>query len=676
MNKAQMPRLDRRVAIRNLFGDEVEDPYSWIRFDHQAAVAHLKAENSHTDSVLKASEETQQAIFEQIKSRIKETDLSVPVEVDGWEYYSRTVAGQSYPIHCRRRKGGETEELVLDENLEAEGKDYFSLGAFEISPDHQFLLWGFDATGDEEITLLVRDLASGRDVETGITDSSGSTAWLMDSQYFYHVQSDKLHRPYRVVLVDRKNPKAGEVRFQENDDRFFVGVDREKDDSFIQITVSSKLSDEVYLLPSDAPGSPNLFAPRQSGFEYSVVHHEQSFYILTNRDGADNFKIMVTSDASPAIEHWQEFIAESDTVLNGIDVVSGHLLLAQRIEGFASVGIVSIATGETLEIPKPDSPSTLSLGANLEMASTKIRYSYQSLNTPPAVMEYDLISRRSQLLKQQELVGDFEPLRYKSELRFVETPQGGSVPISLIYQGDLDEAKPCVIYAYGAYEIPVDPAFSVSRLSLLDAGAVFAIAHVRGGGELGRRWYEGGKLENKVNTFKDLVLVTEHLLAEGVAAEGKVCIRGGSAGGLTVAAAANRRPDLFRSVVAEVPFVDVVNTMLDEDLPLTATEWEEWGNPKESESAYWRMAGYSPYENVQRCDYPDYLITTGINDPWVGFWEPVKFAQVLRDNTTSEVLVKAELDSGHGGPSGRYDLWRDEAFILAYIVRSLGLSLH
>jgi len=672
------PKLESLLTVSTRWGQIIEDEYSWIRRSDQA-VSHLTLENEYTTQQIKPTEELQETIFNEIKSRVKETDLSVPVHKDGWSYYSRTVEGLSYPIHCRKllSEKDPEEQILLDENVEAEQSEYFSLGIFDVSPNHEYLLWGADTVGNEKFNLKLRDLNTGEDADLGVSEVSATSCWSTDNEHYFYVRTDEMSRPAEVYLQNAKNPfDLEKLIYKEEDERFFVGIAREKDDSFIQIGSSSKISDEVSLIPAGSPLSePVLVKKRKDNFEYSLSHHKDKFIIVTNADGADNFKICTTSDENFGYNNWQDLLPHDQNVMiSGVEVSSSKLILQERNGGYTRLRLMDWDTQEIIEIPKDQQASTIWVGANPDYFSTKLRYGYSSLTSPTGVYEYNFETGDSETLKIQEVLGGFEASVYDSKVEWATAADGTEIPVSLVWKNDVElEQRPTLVYAYGAYEICLDPSFSVAALSLLDRGYVYALVHARGGGEMGRHWYEQGKLENKMNTFTDVISATKHLVNSKISDPERICLRGGSAGGLIVGVCINHEPELYKSVVAEVPFVDVVATMLDTDLALTVTEWEEWGDPGSDQNAHELMSSYCPYDNVAEKNYPKMLVTTGINDPWVGFWEPTKWVQRLRENSTSgnEILLWAELAAGHGGPSGRYDSWKEEARNLAYIIWSL-----
>jgi oligopeptidase B len=721
------------VAIE-AHGDVRTDDWFWLRDkDDPAVIKHLEAENAYTEAAMAGTAGLQASLFEEIVARIEETDLSVPVRMGPWLYYSRTVEGSSYAIHCRRpvAPGGpgsaaspaqagpgtgtgegtspEDERVLLDENQLAQGHEYFAVGNLEISPDHRRLAYSTDTTGGERYTMFFVDLDTGERSPETLDDTSYGAAWANDNATVFFVRVDEAMRPYQLWRHRvGTEPTDDTLVFEEGDDRFYLGVGRTKDDAYIVLGLESKVTTEAWALDADQPlGAFSVIEPRRQGIEYSV-HHDRAdptagrdsrFLIVTN-DGAEDFRLMEAPDQAPDREHWREVIgARPGTRLDSVDPFAGHLVVFEREGGETRIRVIDATTGVSTPIDKPESPSTIWGGANPEYDSSTLRYEYSSLVTPRSVYDEDLHTNSTVLLKRQPVLGDFDPDRYRTERRWASAEDGARVPISLVYRPDLvhvpapgDEEPaddggdsagvPCLLYGYGSYETSIDPTFSSLRLSLLDRGFVFAIAHVRGGGELGRRWYEEGKLAAKPTTFTDFVACARALIAEGWTSPGTLVARGGSAGGLLMGAVANLAPELFRAVVAEVPFVDCLTTILDETLPLTVLEWEEWGNPVEDPAIYRVMKSYSPYDNVRSVDdrgrpirYPDILATAGLSDPRVGFWEPAKWVAKLRAaNPENRVLLKTELGAGHGGPSGRYDAWKDEAFVYAFILDALGLA--
>ncbi len=700
------PQPERRPVRLESHRDVRIDDWFWLRDkEDPEVIAHLEAENAYTEATMAGTAPLREALYEEMVARIEETDLSVPARKGPWLYYGRTVEGSNYAIHCRRPAQGpqEDEEVLLDENLLAEGHVYFALGALSVSPDHRWLAYSTDTTGGERYTMRFLDLTTRATSPEAIPDTSYGVAWANDNATVFYVRVDDAMRPFQLwrhrVGAD---PSGDTVVLEEPDDRFYLGIGRTKDERFLLCGLDSKTTSEVRFLDADDPlGAFALIEARRQGIEYSVDHdrgdpaagRSARFLILTN-DDAEDFRLMEAPEATPGRDHWEEAIPLRTGVrLDGIDPFADHLVVYERAGGDTRMRVVAAATGTSTPVDQPEMPSTVWGGANPEYDSTVLRYEYTSLVTPRSVFDLDLVTGELELRKRQPVLGDFDPGRYRTERRWAVSDDGTEVPLSLVYRPDLVRApqggaadgaggSPCLLYGYGSYEISMDPAFSSLRLSLLDRGFLFAIAHVRGGGELGRHWYEDGKLAAKPNTFSDFVACARSLISEGWTAPDRLVARGGSAGGLLMGAVANLAPDLFRAIVAEVPFVDCLTTILDESLPLTVTEWEEWGNPVEDPAIYAVMKGYSPYDNVRSTDpagrplrYPDILATAGLTDPRVGFWEPAKWVARLRAaNPENRVLLKTEMGAGHAGPSGRYDAWRDEAFVYAFILDAVGLA--
>jgi oligopeptidase B len=696
------PAAERRPVTLEAHGDIRTDDWFWLRDkDDPAVIAHLEAENAYTAAVTAGTTALQEALFAEMVARIEETDLSVPVRKGPWLYYGRTREGSNYGIHCRRPVDGpeDVEQVLLDENALAEGQAYFSLGNFSISPDHRWLVYSTDTTGGERYTMRFRDLVTGAEADESIEDTSYGVAWANDNATVFYVRVDEAMRPFQLWRHRVGSDPGGDVLvIEEPDDHFYLGVGRTKDDCYVLCGLDSKVTSEVRILDADDPeGEFAVFEPRRQGIEYSVDHDRGDpasgrpgrFLVVTN-DGAEDFRLMEAPDDAPGREHWTEVIpARAGVRLDAVDPFVRHLAVYEREDGGTRMRVVEHATGTSTPVDQPESPSTVWGEANPEYDSTVLRYGYTSLATPRSVFDLDLDSGELTLRKRQPVLGDFDPARYRTERHWATAADGTRVPISLVCRRDLvdapvpgSEGAPCLLYGYGSYEASMDPMFSSLRLSLLDRGFVFAIAHVRGGGEMGRHWYEEGKFAAKPNTFTDFVACARQLVADGWTSPARLVARGGSAGGLLMGAVANLAPELFRAIVAEVPFVDCLTTILDETLPLTVLEWEEWGNPVEDPEIYRVMKSYSPYDNVRALDdaghpvrYPDILATGGLTDPRVGFWEPAKWVAKLRAaNPVNRALLKTEMGAGHGGPSGRYDAWRDEAFVYAFVLDALGMA--
>jgi oligopeptidase B len=716
------PIPERRPTELRAHDDLRVDDWYWLRDkDDPAVIDHLRAENAYTESVMAETAGLRTQLFEEMVARIEETDLSVPARKGPWLYYGRTVEGRNYGIHCRRpadeavrdrgstgepadRQGSadhearteplEGEEVVLDENLLAEGHDYFAVGNLSVSPDHRWLAYSTDTTGGERYVMHFRDLVTGDESPESLEDTSYGMAWADDNRTVFVVRVDDAMRPYQLWRHEVGTDPSDDVLVHvESDEHFYLGVGRTKDDRYIILGLDSKVTSECRVLSTDDPrGEFSMVEPRRQGIEYSVNHDRGDpsngragrFLVVTN-DGAEDFRLMEAPDHAPGRAAWTELIPELPGVrLDAIDPFAGHLVVYERRQGETHMRVIDAVTGVSTPVDQPESPSTVWGGANPEYDSTTLRYEYTSLVTPRSVFDLDLASGHCELRKRQAVLGDFDPERYRTERRWATAPDGTKVPISLVYRSDrlVEDGAPCLLYGYGSYEASMDPTFSTLRLSLLDRGFVFAIAHVRGGGEMGRHWYEQGKHLHKATTFTDFVACARTLIDEGWTSSDRLVARGGSAGGLLMGAVANLAPELFRAIVAEVPFVDCLTTILDDTLPLTVTEWEEWGNPVEDADVYAAMKAYSPYDNVRSLDeeglpvrYPDILATGGLSDPRVGFWEPAKWVAKLRAaNPDNRVLLNMEMGAGHGGPSGRYDAWKDEAFVYSFILDAVGLA--
>jgi oligopeptidase B len=682
------PPIAKRVPTeRTHHGDTVVDPYAWLTDkDDPETVAYLTAENEFTDAATAHLAGLREKIFTEIKDRTQETDLSVPSRKGAYWYYTRTAEGSQYGIHCRRAVApGETvppdggpldgEEVLLDGNVLAEGHEFFALGTYDVSPDGRRLAYSVDFAGDERFTLQVKDLTTGELLADAVPEVSYGSAWSADGSVLFYMTVDDAWRPYRVWRHVIGTPATDDVIvFEEPDERFWVGAGLTRSERFVLIEASSKITSEVRAIPADAPLSePVLIAPRRQGVEYSVEHHGHRFLILHN-DGAEDFALAYTSVDAPG--DWVPMIAhEPGTRLESVDAFSNHLVVSLRRNGLTGVRVLPIGGTDSFDLEFPEPLYDVGLTANPEYDTNSIRLHYASFVTPGSVYDYDLVTREMTLRKRQPVLGDFDPAAYEQHREWATAEDGTRIPISLVARKGIarDGAAPLVLYGYGSYESSMDPYFSIARLSLLDRGVVFAIAHVRGGGEMGRRWYEEGKTLTKRNTFTDFVAAAQHLTKAAWTSSDRMVARGGSAGGLLMGAIANLAPEAFAGVVAEVPFVDALNSILDPSLPLTVIEWEEWGNPLESAEVYHYMKSYTPYENVTQQAYPQILAMTGLNDTRVLYHEPAKWVARLRHVVPDGTfLLKTEMGAGHGGPSGRYDAWKEEAFVLAWILDRLG----
>jgi oligopeptidase B len=676
------PPIARVVPkVDTLHGDIRVDDYFWLRDDERKdpeVIAYLEAENAYTKAVMQPTEALQEQLYREMLGRIQQTDLSVPERIGEYYYYSRTIEGQQYPILARRKGSLEApEEVMLDQNEMAKGTRYFRLGLTRVSPDARLLAFTVDTTGAERFTLMVKDLATGEILPDRIGPVSYSLQWAADNRTLFYTVGDAANRPYKVLRHTLGSTAPAVEIAHEPDELFRLGVSKTKDGKYLLIGTGSFDADEYRYLSADQPnGEWKLIRPRQQGVEYSVEHHDGRFVITTNADGARDFKVVTAPATAPA--RWTDLVPASDSVLvQGVDVFRDHLVLYERAGGNRRIRVREWKSGESYVLDFPEAVYTVYGGANPEYDSRLLRFTYTSLVTPASVYDFDLKTRERELKKQTEVLGGYDATQYGTERTWARASDGTMVPVSLVYRKPLvkDGTRPLLLYAYGSYGSSTDPTFSSANLSLLDRGVVYAIAHIRGGQEMGRRWYDEGKLLQKMNTFTDFVAAAEHLVGEGYTSRERLAIRGGSAGGLLMGAVVNLRPDLFRAVVADVPFVDVVNTMLDASIPLTTGEWIQWGNPNE-QPYYDYMKSYSPYDNVERKAYPAMLVTTGLNDPRVAYWEPAKWVAKLRAHKTdtNPLLLYTHMGAGHGGSSGRYDALREAALRYAFILQQLGVE--
>lgn len=675
------PPIARKKARRiRRHGDTRIDPYAWLRDrDDPEVIAYLKAENRHTAHRMRGTRALRDKLFDEMRRRIKETDLDVPVRIDDYFYYSRTQKGLQYAILCRKHRSLRArEQVLLDQNRLAKGKPYFAVGSQNIHPAHTLLAYTTDTTGDERYTLQIKDLTSGKDLPEKIANVS-SVAWARDGETLFYAVIDHLHRPFAVYRHRLGTPVDEDVRvFHEPDEAFYLSVGTSRSRDFVLLELHAKTTSEVHFLPAAEPHQPfRLIQKRRRHVEYGVEHHGDSFYILHNHK-ATNFALARAPIAQPSARHWTPVLEHrADVLLEDVSLFADHLVVYEREGGLPHIRIRKLATGAEHRIRFPESVYTVDESANPDFHTRTLRFTYSSLVTPASIYDYDMDKRSRTLLKQAPVLGGYQPARYVTERLFATAPDGARVPISLVYRRGLtrDGSNPLFLTGYGAYGVSREPSFSSLRLSLLDRGVVYAIAHVRGGSEMGRDWYEKGKFLHKKNTFTDFIACAETLIALGYTTPARLAINGGSAGGLLMGAVANLRPDLFGVVVADVPFVDVLNTMLDPSLPLTVIEYDEWGNPNDPKY-YAYIKSYSPYDNVRAQAYPTMLVTAGINDPRVSYWEPAKLVAKLRATKTddNELLLKTQMSAGHFGASGRYEALKEVAFDYAFVLTRLGVE--
>jgi len=701
--------------VREHHGDRVIDPFEWLRDKGDPQViAHLEAENVFAEAMTSHLEPLRGRIFEEIKSRTQESDLSVPAAYRGWWYYSRTFEGKQYAAQCRVRKvagqGGqlgqvgepgygrprlepgvtpEGEQVLLDGNVEAAGHEFFSLGAFEVSVDGRRIAYAVDVEGDERFALRVKDIETGVVIDDAVTDIGYGTVWSLDGNHLFYTRMDESWRPHQVWRHEVGTPAQDDsLVLQEPDERFWMGIGSSRDDAWVMIAVGSKLTSEVWLLDAAAPlGDPRVVAPRRAGVEYDVEPAGDRLLIVHNATHPD-FELAQAPLDSTGHEQWSSL---AQTVagerLLGVEAFASHAVVSLRRDGLTALRVMTrdpsapSGFGPVADLAFDEPLYSVGTGNNPEYETSALQVVFESMVTPKTISDYDLVTGEYTLLKAQPVLGGYNPGDYEQRREWATAKDGTKVPISLIHRRDVtaDGTAPGLLYGYGAYEICIDPYFSVARLSLLDRGFVYAIAHVRGGGEMGRQWYDSGKMERKTNTFTDFLACADHLVSSGWVSPDRLVAEGGSAGGLLMGAVANLAPGRFRAIHAAVPFVDALTTILDPSLPLTVPEWEEWGDPLHNEDVYRYMKAYTPYENVAAADYPAILATTSLNDTRVYFVEPAKWVARLRETVTSDpvarpILFKIEMVAGHGGKSGRYEAWKQYAWELAFLMDQVGIS--
>ena len=673
----QPPVTEKKPKVTEINGDKLVDNYFWLREKtNPAVIAHLEAENAYTDSVMKPTAALQEKLYNEILSHIKQTDNSVPYRWGDYFYYTRTVEGQQYPIFCRKpRSLNAPEQVLLDLNEMAKGQKFMSVGSFAPSDDGNLLAFSTDNTGYRQYTLQVKNLKTGELLPEKI-ERVDNVAWATDNQTLFYVTEDDVtkrnDKMFRHVLGSDKY----ELLYNEKDELFDIGVGRSRDKAVILLGAYSKTSTEFQYIPASDPNAAwKIILPRQADHEYDVDHRGDLFYIRTNK-GATNFRVVTAPVSDPSEKNWKEFVAHRPAVkIDGIDLFSDHAVLSEWENGLEQIEIVNFKNNQRHRIAFPEPVYSASTSSNHEFNTTVVRYNYQSLSTPTSVFDYDMNSRKATLLKQTEVPGGFDKNNYKTERVFATAADGTKIPMSVVYRKTVkrDGSAPLLLYGYGSYGISIPPSFSASRLALLDRGVVYVIAHIRGGGELGEPWRDAGRMMNKINTFTDFITCAEHLVNNKYTSKDRIAIQGGSAGGMLMGAVTNMRPDLFKAVIAQVPFVDVLNTMLDASLPLTTSEYIEWGNPNEK-AAYDYMKKYSPYDNVHKANYPAMLVKVSLNDSQVPYWEGSKLVAKLRDFKTDNnpLILKVNLGAGHGGASGRYDAIRETAFDYAFVLWQVG----
>ncbi len=691
MSKVTPPTAKKIDHEMTIHGDTRNDPYFWMRLSDeqknnetpdaqtQDVVDYLNAENSYTDSITDHLTGFKDKLFEEIKGRIKQTDMSVPYKDNGYYYSTRYEEGGEYPIYSRKKGSLDAqEEIMLDVNVMAKGFDFFNVGGRTISPDNVLLAYGEDTLSRRIYSLKFKNLETGEMLDDVIENTTGYCVWGNDNKTIFYVRKDAALRPYKIFRhILGTDPSTDVEIYHETDETYRTFVYKEKSKKYLIIGSSTTLANEYQILEADNPqGKFRMFSPRVRELEYGIDFYNGEWYVLTNKDGATNFKIMKTAEDQTNHSQWKEFIPHNEKVLlNSIEIFKDHYVLSRRVNGTTNLKVVKWDGSGEHEIDFGEDAYTARPSINPEFDTDIFRLSYTSMTTPRSTYDYNLNSKKLELLKQQEVIGDFDASNYESKRLMVKARDGVEVPVSLVYRKGLEfgPETPLLLYAYGSYGASMDPYFSSVRLSLLDRGFAYAIAHIRGGQEMGRQWYEDGKLLKKKNTFTDFVDCGQHLVDNNYTSSDKLFAMGGSAGGLLMGAIMNMRPQLWKGVVAAVPFVDVVSTMLDESIPLTTGEFDEWGNPK-NEEYYHYIKSYSPYDNIEAKEYPATLVTTGYHDSQVQYWEPAKWVAKLRDKKTDKnpLLLLTNMKAGHGGKSGRFESLKETAFEYAFLLDLAG----
>jgi oligopeptidase B len=672
------PVAKKAPKVDELHGDRRVDNYYWLREKTDPEViSYLEEESAYADAVMKPTGAFQEKLYQEMLGRIKQTDLSVPYRQGDYFYYSRTEEGKQYAIYCRKKGSLDApEQIMLDVNELAKGEKFMAVGAFQVSDDGKLLAYSTDNTGFRQYTLRVKNMETGALLPDSV-EKVVSTLWAADNKTLFYTVEDSAKRPYRLYR-HRLSAKADDLMYEEKDEMFRIFTYRTRSRAYIVLMSGSLTASEARYLPAGEPnGEWKLIEPRSKDHEYDLDHHGDLFYIRTNDTGR-NFRLVTVPVRDPRRANWKELLPHrAEVMLQAAELFADYMVLVERQNGLPQFRITTLVNGESHYVKFPEPTYAASLAQNREFRATKLRYNYQSLVTPNSVFDYDMEKRGSELLKQTEVLGGYDAKQYESERLFAAASDGTKIPISIVYRKGLrkDGKAPLHLYAYGSYGSSTSATFSSNRLSLLDRGFVYAIAHIRGGGEMGKAWHDQGRMMNKRNTFTDFIAVAEHLIAQKYTSKEGLVISGGSAGGLLMGAVTNMRPDLFKVVVSYVPFVDVLNTMLDGSLPLTAGEWEEWGDPRKK-NEYEYMKTYCPYTNIEKKAYPTTLVRTSFNDSQVMYWEPAKYVAKLRDHKTDSnpLLFKINMVAGHGGRSGRYEALRDAAYDYAFMLTQLGIT--
>jgi len=678
-NALRAPMTEKKTKTTKIHDDTMIDEYFWLREkSNPQVIAHLEAENAYSEAVMKPTAPLQDKLYKEMVGHIKETDVNVPYRWGGYFYYTRTEQGKQYPISCRKKGSLDAkEEVVLDQNEMAKGLKFFSVGAYVPSDDGNLLAYSTDTTGYRQYKLQIKDLRTGQLLPESF-ERAGNVAWATDNKTIFFTTEDAVTKRSDKFFRHVLGSDQADLIFEEKDELFDIGTGRSRDKAVILLGSQSKTSSEWQYLPADSPTAAlKIISPREADHEYSVDHRGDLFYIRSNK-GAKNFRIVTAPGANPGQANWKELVAHRPEVkIDDLDLFADHLVLSEWEKGLENIEILDFRTNKTTRVSFPEPVYSASVAQNREFDSKVLRYNYQSLVTPSSVFDYDMNTHKATLLKETEVPGGFDKKNYKSERLFATAKDGTKIPLSVVYRKEtkLDGSAPLLLYGYGSYGYSIAPTFSSNRLSLLDRGVVYVIAHIRGGGELGEEWREAGRMMKKINTFTDFIDSAEYLVKGKYTSSDRLVIQGGSAGGLLMGAVTNMRPDLFKAVVAQVPFVDVLNTMLDASLPLTTSEYIEWGNPNEK-AAYDYMKQYSPYDNVGRKDYPSMLVKVSLNDSQVPYWEGAKLVARIRDMRTNNnpLLLKVNMGAGHGGSSGRYDYLHEVAFDYSYMLWQMGVK--
>ena len=679
MQAPKAKKIDKKLEIH---GDVRTDEYYWLnQRENPEVIDYLNAENAYTDAMLKDTEKFQKDLFEEIKGRIKEDDSSVPYKYNGYWYVTRFEKGGEYPIHTRKKESlTAKEEILFDVNEMAKPFSYYNLNGLNVSENNQLVAFGQDTLSRRIYTIQIKDLKTGKILSDKLENTTGGSVWATDNQTLFYTRKDATLRSYQIWKHKLGTPQSeDQLIFEESDETFGTYVYKTKSKKYIIIGSSSTVSNEYRFIPADQPNAEwKILQPRERDLEFSIEHYGNDFYILTNKDKATNFKLMKTPVDKPGKENWVDVIPHrKDVYLENFEIFNDYLVLEERTNGLTEILISSWDGKTSYKLPFKEEVYTAYISYNPEFDSKILRYGYTSMTTPNSTIDFNMVDKTSEVKKEQPVLGDFKKENYVTKRLWVTARDGVKVPVSIVYKKDtkISQKTPVLLYAYGSYGATMDPYFSSSRLSLLDRGFIYALAHIRGGQDLGRPWYDDGKMLKKKNTFNDFVDVSKYLIDEQYTSAQHLYAMGGSAGGLLMGAIINQAPELYNGVVAQVPFVDVVTTMLDDSIPLTTGEYDEWGNPNDK-VYYDYMKSYSPYDNIEKKNYPNMLVTTGLHDSQVQYWEPAKWVARLRDLKTDDnlLILKTDLETGHGGASGRFEALKEIALEYAFIFKLEGIT--